>query len=102
MRSLGIHIVAVFTTFSVFYSSLKFFIPLVTDPEQERTSRECAAYMSASRLQSKHYSPFKLIVQISQQSPHKSSTERRCVNSQHFYGFLIFFKFALLYLHDRL
>ena len=66
MRSLGIHIVAVFTTFSVFYSSLNFFIPLVTDPEQERTSRECAAYMSASRLQSKHYSPFKLIVQISQ------------------------------------
>ena len=65
MRTLGIHIVAVFTTFSVFYSSLNFFIPLVTDPEQERTSRECAAYMSASRLQSKHYSPFKLIVQIS-------------------------------------
>ena len=46
--------------------SLNFFIPLVTDPEQERTSRECAAYMSASRLQFKRYSPFKLIVQISQ------------------------------------
>ena len=43
-----------------------FFLPLDTGPEQERTSRECAAYNSVSRLQFKHYSPFKLIVQISQ------------------------------------
>ena len=44
----------------------KIFLPSVTDPEQERTSRECAAYNSVSRLQFKHYSPFKLIVQIIQ------------------------------------
>jgi hypothetical protein len=66
VRSLGIDVVVVFTTFSVFSFSLKLFLPLVTDPEQERTSRECAAYISASRLQFKHYSPFKLIVQIIQ------------------------------------
>jgi hypothetical protein len=67
VRSLGIDVVVVFTTFSVFSFSLKLFLPLVTDPEQERTSRECAAYISASRLQFKHYSPFKLIVQIIQE-----------------------------------
>jgi hypothetical protein len=38
---------------------------IASDLEQERTGRECAAYMSASRLQYKRYSPFKLIVQIS-------------------------------------
>ena len=45
---------------------LNFSLPSVTDPEKERTSRECAAYISASRLQFKHYSSFKLIVQIIQ------------------------------------